>query len=744
MIPRSIWRWMILDIKRKKKEKRIQLFGGLIGICVAAVSLFYFFHAEKAEAEKRMVEIVNYVKVQCSTYTHYNESSESKSLLRAIESARQMSTNINMEIENGGQLSREFLRENLQTLWVDGILVLDIEGKTDCEYSTDEILANEITEYLQKDIIMDFTGYEERSYSERFAREDGSYIDIAACARKDAPGIVAIYYYTSPEFARNYTLTIQGLLNGYSTRKDGTIIVADDGIVAASNDQSLLGQNTADNEVVQAMKRHTDSQHIYHLKNEGIGCYGIMLKQRDYYIYAYLQDTEVFHNLPLSVISVMFLYFLIYSIFWFWTYRTNLAHRKQEQEKDEKYKAELLIAAKKAEAANEAKTEFLQRMSHDIRTPINGICGMLNVADHYADDMEKQTECRTKVKEASNLLLELVNDVLDMSKLESGEIVLEELPFNLSSIYKEVFVVIEQMAAEQNIQIVWEKKEITHRDFIGSPGYVKRVMMNILSNAVKYNRENGQIYISCMEIPSEQPEMTTMEFVCRDTGIGMTEEFQKCVFEPFAQEHTGSRTKFAGTGLGMAIAKNLVEKMGGTITFESEEGAGTTFVIRVPFKIDLDVDKHEEQEDVSGKSIKGLHILLAEDNDLNMEIAEFMLQNEDAVVKKAWNGQEAVEIFRKSGPGEFDVILMDIMMPVMNGYEAAKTIRSMDREDAKVIPIIAMTANAFTEDRLRAKEAGMDEHIAKPIDGKLLVKVIHKLVKHDFRGRIHNEKEKME
>ena len=735
---------MILDIKRKKKEKRIQLFGGLIGVCVAVVSLFYFFHAEKAEAEKRMVEIVNYVKVQCSTYTHYNESSESKSLLRAIESARQMSTNIDMKIENGGQISQEFLKDNLQTLWVDGILVLDAEGKTDCEYSMDESLTNEITEYLQKEIIMDFAGYEERTYSERFNRKDGSHIDIAACARKDAPGIVAIYYYTSPEFARNYTLTIQNLLNGYSTRKDGTIIVADEGIVVASNDQSLLGQNTADNEVVQAMKKHTDSQHIYHLKNEGIGCYGIMLKQRDYYIYAYLQDTEVFHNLPLSVISVMFLYFLIYSIFWLWTYRTNLAHRKQEQEKDEKYKAELLIAAKKAEAANEAKTEFLQRMSHDIRTPINGICGMLNVADHYADDMEKQTECRTKVKEASNLLLELVNDVLDMSKLESGEIVLEELPFNLSSISREVFVVIEQMAAEQNIQIVWEKKEITHRDFIGSPGYVKRVMMNILSNAVKYNRENGQIYISCMEIPSEQPEMTTMEFVCRDTGIGMTEEFQKCVFEPFAQEHTGSRTKFAGTGLGMAIAKNLVEKMGGTITFESEEGAGTTFVIRVPFKIDLDVDKREEQEDVSGKSIKGLHILLAEDNDLNMEIAEFMLQNEEAVVTKAWNGQEAVEIFRKSGPGEFDVILMDIMMPVMNGYEAAKTIRSMDREDAKVIPIIAMTANAFTEDRLRAKEAGMDEHIAKPIDGKLLVKVIHKLVKHDFRGRIHNEKEKME
>ena len=718
-----------MDIKRKKKEKRIQLFGGLIGICVAVVSLFYFFHAEKAEAEKRMVEIVNYVKVQCSTYTHYNESSESKSLLRAIESARQMSTNINMEIENGGQLSRDFLKENLQTLWVDGIIVLDAEGKTDCEYSTDESLANEITEYLQKEIIMDFAGYEERSYSERFTREDGSFIDIAACARKDAPGIVAIYYYTSPEFARNYTLTIQGLLNGYSIQKDGTIIVADDGIVVASNNESLLGQNTAGNEVVQAMKKHTDSQHIYHLKNEGTGCYGIMLKQRDYYIYAYLPDTEVFHNLPLSVAGVIFLYFLIFSIFLFWGHRTNQAHQKQEQEKDEKYKAELLTAAKKAEAANEAKTEFLQRMSHDIRTPINGIYGLINMADYYADDMEKQKEYRTKVKAAANLLLELVNDVLDMSKLESGEVVLEEVPFNLSKISEEVLVVIEQIAAEQNIRIVWEKKEITHRDLIGSPGYVKRVMMNILSNAVKYNRENGQIYISCIEIPSEQPEMTTMEFVCRDTGIGMTEEFQKHIFEPFAQEYTGSRTKFAGTGLGMAIARKLVEKMGGTITFESEKGVGTTFVIRVPFKIDPDADKREEQKDVSEKSIKGLHILLAEDNELNMEIAEFMLQNEGADVIKAWNGQEAVELFRKSEPGEFDVILMDIMMPVMNGYEAAKTIRSLNREDAKTIPIIAMTANAFTEDRIKAKEAGMDEHVAKPVDMELLIKVIHRLVK---------------
>ena len=725
-----------MDIRRRIKVKRFWIFGILLGICVTSASLYYFFQAEKKEAENRMVKTVNYVKVQCSTYTHYNEASESKSLLRAIESARQMSTNIDMETENGGRLSQEFLKENLQTLWVDGILVLDAEGKAVCKYSMDEALTNEITDYLQKDIIMDFTGYEERSYSERIDREDGSRIDIAACARKDAPGMVAIYYYTSPEFVRNYTLTIQNLLNGYSTQKDGTIIVADEGSVVASNDESLLGQNTADNEVVQAMKKHTDSQHIYHLKNEGTGCYGIMLKQRDYYIYTYLPDTEVFRNLPLSVTAVVFLYLLIFGIFCFWGYRADLAHRKQEQEKDEKYKAELLRAAKKAEAANEAKTEFLQRMSHDIRTPINGICGMINVADHYADNMEKQTECRAKIKKTSHLLLELINEVLDMSKLESDEVVLEDIPFNLNSIFEEILGVIEHMAAEQNIRIIWEEKEVTHWNLIGSPVHVKRILMNILSNAVKYNKENGYVYISCREIPSKQTAMPTLEFVCRDTGIGMTEAFQKRIFEPFAQEHAGSRTKFAGTGLGMPITKKLVEKMGGTISFESKEGTGTTFVIRIPFQIDADMKDRNETEEKTETSIQGLHVLLTEDNELNMEIAEFVLQNEGAVVTKAWNGQKAVDIFRKNRPGEFDVILMDIMMPVMNGYEAAKMIRSLDREDAKVIPIIAMTANAFTEDKMRAKEAGMDEHIAKPVDGKLLVKVINELVKRNQREKL--------
>ena len=713
-----------MDINGREKAKRFWIVVGLLGICMFVTAIFCFFHTEKNEAEKRMVEIVNYVKVQCSTYTHYNESSESKSLLRAIESARQMSTNIDMEVKNRKQLDRKFLKENLQSLWVDGILVLDEEGKKVCEYSMDEGLMDEMIDYLQKDIIMDYTGYKERSYSERITRGDGSRIDIAACARKDAPGIVAVYYYTSPRFIRNYTLTIQSLLKGYNTEKDGTIIVADKGKIIASNDEKLLAQDVADNEIIQKMKKHTDSRHIFHLKNKGTGCYGIMLKQRDYYIYMYLPDKEVFSNLPLSVTGVVFLYLIILSFLWFWIYTTNLAHQKQEQEKDEKYKAELLKSAKKAEAANEAKTEFLQRMSHDIRTPINGICGMIDVAEHYADDMEKQTECRAKIKETSHLLLELINEVLDMGKLESEEVILERRSFNFFQLFQEIRMVIEKQARERGINIVVHKYNVIHEDLIGSPVHVKRVVMNILTNAIKYNKNNGKI---CIEFNEIQKNYNTIiiRFKCEDTGIGMSESFQKTIYEPFAQEKAGARTVYGGTGLGMSITKSLVEKMGGTISFESEQGVGTTFYIELPFQIDHNI-KHEElkTKEIKKASIKGVNVLLAEDNELNMEIAEFVLESAGANVIKAFNGKEALEIFKESKLGEIDIILMDVMMPVMDGLEAARYIRWSNKENARDIPIIAMTANAFTEDRRRVLEAGMNEHLAKPLESEVLIKTI--------------------
>lgn len=695
----------------------------LLGIIIVFTSAFYFFQTQKDEAEDKLVKIVNYVKVQCSTYTHYNEASESKSLLRMIESCRQLQTNIQMEMDAGKPLDEAFLKDNLSTLWMDGILVLDENGNIESSYSTDDAMLKQVYKYVSKDIVLDYMNYEERTYSQRIELDDGAHIDIATCARSDARGIVVTYYYTSAYFAQNYNLTLQNLLKGYSKKSDGTILVSDQGSIIASNDKSLLQDSTKKNEIIQILKENKDSKHIYHFNSKGAGYYGIMLKQSNYYIFAYIPDSVVFESFIVETIAITFIYLIFVLVLRYISHRNNLVRLAKEQEREKAYQEELLRAAKKAEAANIAKTEFLQRMSHDIRTPINGIIGMVEVGDYYSKDIEKQADCREKIRYASNTLLELVNEVLDMSKLESGEIVLEEVGFNIDQLSDETVVILEEVAKERNIQIVKEERSITHPYLIGSPTHVKRVLMNVLSNAVKYNRDNGSIYISYKELESNKPDYSLFEFTCRDTGIGMSKEFQDKIFEPFAQEHMGSRSKYVGTGLGMPIAKSLVEKMGGTIEFTSQEGVGSQFVIRIPFKIDEE-HKTEAVKEATSASIEGLSVLLVEDNELNMEIAKFIIENEGANVTCATNGKEAVNIYKKS-PEFFDIILMDIMMPEMDGYEATKVIRSLDSK----IPIVAMTANAFTEDKIKAKKSGMNAHVAKPLDRDTLVQVVAKLCK---------------
>lgn len=693
----------------------------LLGIIIVFTSAFYFFQTQKDEAEDKLVKIVNYVKVQCSTYTHYNEASESKSLLRTIESCRQLQTNIQMEMDAGKPLDEAFLKDNLSTLWMDGILVLDENGNIESSYSTDDAMLKQVYKYVSKDIVLDYMNYEERTYSQRIELDDGAHIDIATCARSDARGIVVTYYYTSAYFAQNYNLTLQNLLKGYSKKSDGTILVSDQGRIIASNDKSLLQDSTKKNEIIQILKENKDSKHIYHFKSKGAGYYGIMLKQSNYYIFAYIPDSVVFESFIVETIAITFIYLIFVLVLRYISHRNNLVRLAKEQEREKAYQEELLQAAKKAEAANIAKTEFLQRMSHDIRTPINGIIGMVEVGDHYSDDIEKQADCREKIKYASKTLLELVNEVLDMSKLESGEVVLEEVGFNIDQLSDETVVILEEVAKERNIQIIKEGRSIAQPYLIGSPTHVKRVLMNVLSNAIKYNRDNGFIYISYKELESNKPGYSIFEFSCRDTGIGMSKEFQERIFEPFAQEHIGSRSKYVGTGLGMPIAKSLVEKMGGTIEFTSQENVGSQFVIRIPFKIDEE-HKTEAVKEAPSASIEGLSVLLVEDNELNMEIAKFIIENEGANVTCATNGKEAVNIYKKS-PEFFDIILMDIMMPEMDGYEATKVIRSLDSK----IPIVAMTANAFAEDKMKTKKAGMNAHLSKPLDKDKLIRVIAKL-----------------
>lgn len=714
---------MLTDKASFEKGIRFWSVGILGGLLVMLGVSLYFLDQEKKEAEARLYETAEYVKVQSSSVTHYNEALESQSLLRLIESVRQVGTSLKAEKETGRSTEEALLQQNIRGLWLSGILLLDEKGATKESVTKVPFAEEALAGILSRDVVKDCARYPEKIYSQRLRLPDGAYVDMAASGRLDKPGIIVAYHYTPAEYARTYTLMIQSLLAGYNPLTEGTILVADDGQVIASNDKSLIGEETKHLPVVQALKKSASSRQLVNISEEE--AYGIMLRQRDHYIYVYLPDTKVFAALPQNLGIAFVLYLLTLSGFFMYHYRSQMLRQKEEKEKEEAYRKSLLEEARRADAANVAKTEFLQRMSHDIRTPINGIIGMLAVSKRYRDDLKKRDECHEKISKASNLLLELINEVLDMGKLESGEVVLEEKPFSLWEVSKEVLTVIEKLAQERDIEIIRGDLAVTHWDVIGSPGHLKRLMMNILGNAVKYNKDHGKIILSLREDEGEDGR-ALFTFTCQDTGIGMSEEYQKRIFDPFTREDESIKTAYTGTGLGMPIAKKLAETMGGSISFVSRQGVGTTFTVKIPLLIDQNASQTEKTFEEAKASIEGVRILLVEDNELNMEISEFIVAEKGAVVTKAWNGKEAVETFASAPEGSFDVILMDVMMPVMDGCEAAKEIRSLPRKDAKEIPIIAMTANAFTEDKIRTQEAGMNEHLSKPLDPNLVVKTIAK------------------
>ena len=392
-------------------------------------------------------------------------------------------------------------------------------------------------------------------------------------------------------------------------------------------------------------------------------------------------------------------------------------------------KAKLESACADAQRANAAKSDFLARMSHDIRTPINGILGLSEVSEHFENDPAKLKELRKKGRAVAWHLLSLVNDILDMSKLESGCIELAEEPFDLNELLDQCRDIVAQQAAELKVTLVSEN-HVPSADagLIGSPLHVRQILTNILSNAIKYNRENGSVSVSIDEL-ERCGERVLIRFTVSDTGIGISEEFQKKIFEPFSREKSDPENPVEGTGLGMAIVKKLTDKMGGSIAVKSRPGEGSTFTVVLPFLIDESAapEPASEASHTAAASLNGINILLVEDNQLNMEIAEFLLRKAGAEITKATNGSEAVDIFSESREGFFSVILMDIMMPVMDGCTASRVIRSLPRRDAASVPIIAMTANAFTEGVKKCCAAGMNSHLAKPFKPENLISIIAEL-----------------
>ena len=695
----------------------VLLMGGVIALSV---------RADLASGEANLASLTGYVSKRCDAYRMTSMALETRGLIRLIEEAKQAARDIQY-LE--GPADESMLRELTLDHYLNGILLLDRAGEVVVSYAKDPALETMLAAELEKSVLLDTADHPQKTYAVRVYTADGSYIDMAACGQLDGDGVVVAYYKTPPEYVSSYGLDFSTLLDGYRSERNGTIVVTDGTRVLISNDESLVGLEADDIPMLRSINEQGKNGEMLMVRsgdNSPHRSFGMIQRGRTYHVYALLPERAIFDTtVPNAMVALGFYVGALLLVLLF-QWKTAQGYHEQQLARDREYQARLKEEARRAESANVAKTEFLQRMSHDIRTPINGILGLVEIGEYFREAPEKQSECRRKIRDTSHLLLELVNEVLDMGKLESGEMVLEEIPFDLIPLLDAVGVPLEQTAKSRGIRIKWQPREVQHTALVGSPIHLKRLLMNLVSNAVRYNKDNGSVTLSCREL--EDKENTAwFEFICADTGIGMSEEYQQHLFEPFTQEHSTARSTYGGTGLGMPIAKSLVDKMGGTITFTSRLGEGTTFRVILPFRICQPGELPPQAVKAPAPDeLQGMRLLLVEDNTLNMEIAAFMLENAGAELTKAQNGQEALDIFRESPAGFFDAILMDVMMPVMDGYQATRAIRALERPDAAAVPIVAMTAHAFADDRQRAYEAGMTAHLAKPLESAVLIRTLQR------------------
>ena len=637
-----------------------------------------------------------------------------------IQSVEVLSQQIQQE-EKTSDITEELLENYCTISYLTGVLILDENGQVQEKYCSDEVQAEEILSQTDQDALLDVVDFHEKTYSVRMECEDGSYIDIAANGRQDKPGIVLVYYHTPERYTSIFNHSINSLLTGYSLEHNGTIVMSENNQIVASNDKGLIGAKTEDIQELKCINESAVEKQLVRTDYQTIPGYGLMEKGRDYYVYAYMSADKIFAKTPRNMLYTVFIYLVIVGFMHALRWRMLQGHQKEQMRLQKEYtknleskNLELREAVFQAQKANAAKSSFLSRMSHDIRTPLNGIIGLIKINETHMDDRELVKTNQDKMLVSADHLLSLINDVLQMSKLEDENIEISHEPIDLGEISREVGTIISGRTAEAGIAFEIGKQELPVSYVYGSPLHIRQIFLNIYGNCIKYNKPHGKV-TTTLKCLGEKNGIVTYRWTISDTGIGMSEEFLKHIFEPFVQEHSDARTVYSGTGLGMSIVKKIIDRMNGTIVVTSKEGEGSTFVITLPFEI---AEKPEEiPAEMDGEvNIAGLHLLLAEDNELNAEIARTLLEDEGAITTIVNDGQQAVDIFSRNKPGTFDAILMDIMMPEMDGLSATKAIRALDREDAGTIPIIAMTANAFDEDEKKCMEAGMNAHLVKPLD----------------------------
>ena len=705
-------------------------------VCIAVgISLFgaVFALSRRADiqnCEQRLTGVMEFIKAQSADYTKYNDTAVAKSLVREAAAISALE-DLSLDCDEAALL------EYARTLWLTGVSVLNAQGELVCEYTENGTGYAQLQSGIKMEPILSVIDYPQKTYVKRVELGGDNFVNVAVHSCADGTGVVLAYRYIPAEFSEKSVLSIQDLLDGYEVSSTGTLLVAEDNQVAASNDPTLIGMNIFESERLMSIRRsgHADKLIRVYAPKGIEQCYGIYSHGRDYYLYAYVPARQVYTLTVMNLVITLVMYILILALVQ--VFRWNSAkdffmqqeHSEQEYRKSlEQKNVALQLAVQRETKANLAKREFLFNMSHDIRTPMNAIIGFTALAQTHIDDRGQVEDYLKKISVSSQHLLSLINDVLDMSRIESGKVTLEAKPVHLPELVHELRDIVQAVVSEKDLSLTLDTVGVENEDVIADPLRLEQILINVLANAVKFTPDGGQISLWIVQKDTAPAGYADFEFHIKDNGIGMSEEFQKHIFEQFARERTSTVSKIQGTGLGMAITKSLVDMMGGRITVKSEQGKGSEFTISLRFPIG---EAKTEQTPPAAKAsaFTGKKLLVVEDNELNLEIASTLLKEAGFEVDTAENGKIAVEKVEAASADRYDLILMDIQMPEMDGYEATRRIRALPDTKKAALPIVAMTANAFEDDRKNALRAGMNGHIAKPLDIQKLFQVLSELLK---------------
>ena len=813
--------------------------------------------------EERFCQTIEFVKSQSTSFEQYNDTITAKALRRTAVSVHQLAGDAALDLSDP-----HCLKQQTETLWLTGISVLHPDGTLLCEYTANGIGYAQLEDRLKKETALDVFRFPQKTYLKRVLLADGSAVDVAAHRADHEEVILLAYRCTPAKFVEGTALSVQSILDGYPEETSGTLFIVQNNQVIASNRPELIGQDTTASPPVQEIRSAGLAEKLTPTHGwNGSGCYfGMYSHGRSFDLYAYTDEKTVFHESLTLVLTALVCYILIVSVLQMLRRRSVQEMEQQKKEQEKKYQTQLEEQNRKLEialqhegAANRAKREFLFNMSHDIRTPMNAIIGFTSLAATHIDNREQVLDYLKKISTSSQHLLSLINDVLDMSRIESGKVKIEEKAVHLPDLVHDVRSIIQPNVAAKRLSLFIDTMDIEDEDIITDPLRLNQILLNILSNAIKFTPTGGMISIRIAQKNGAPKGCVCYEFRIKDNGIGMSEEFQKHIFEEFSREESSTVSGIQGTGLGMSITKNIVDLMGGTIALTSEPGKGTEFIVTLCFTrsgqkaepkqlpqleglraLVADDDTNtclnvstmlskigmRPEWTISGKEavirtkyaveqgdefsvyiidwlipdmngieivrqirkvignrcpiiiltaydwadiedearaagvtafcekplflselrrvlaepfraepasepaqptaadLKGKKLLLVEDNELNREIALEILKEAGFVVDTAEDGAVAVQKIKQAAPGQYDLILMDIQMPNLDGYEATRQIRALPDAEKASIPIFAMTANAFEEDRQNALEAGMNGHIAKPLDVPHLLRVL--------------------